>query len=76
MEIKYLHIKLLLKFSLLFLSFISITLLQSAYSQNLKQATLNGVVLDNSTQKPLQYTSVALLTIKDSTLVKGCITNS
>ncbi|MDP4291586.1 MAG: TonB-dependent receptor [Bacteroidota bacterium] len=76
MEIKYLHIKLLLKFSLLFLSFISIALIQSAYSQSLKQATLNGVVLDNSTQKPLQYTSVALLTIKDSTLVKGCITNS
>jgi hypothetical protein len=60
---------------LFFLGFLTVVLIQSVYAQTQKTVAVNGSVTDNTTKKPLQFASVAILTVKDSTLVKGGITN-
>ena len=67
----------ILKFKyLLSIGLIWVLSIQSIYSQTQKTVIVNGSVLENSTKKPLEFASVSLLTLKDSALVKGGITNS
>lgn len=76
MDVKNLLSNISLKFLLFLLIFTTVGLIQSSYSQVTKQVIINGTVLDNNTKKQLEFASVALLTLSDSSLVKGSITNS
>lgn len=53
----------------------TVALIQSIYPQAQKTVIVNGSVLENSTKKPLEFGSVVLSTLSDSSLIKGCITN-
>lgn len=64
------------KFLLFFLFFTTFGLAQSSYSQVSKQVTISGTVTDKNNKNPLEFASIALLTLSDSSLVKGSITNS
>jgi hypothetical protein len=75
-KIKYLRIRLSFKFLFALLCLINFILIQSTYSQIQKLTSISGTIIDNTTKKPMEFTSVSLLTLKDSTLVKGGITNS
>jgi uncharacterized membrane protein YgcG len=60
---------------LFLLGLLTIVLIQSIYPQTQKTVVVNGSVTESATKKPMQFASVSLLTVKDSTLVKGGITN-
>ncbi len=64
---------LLLKILFLFLIMIGF---YDAKSQNNNVITVSGIILEEGTNKPLSYATVALLTEKDSTLVSGAISNA
>jgi len=51
-------------------------ILQSVYPQSQKPVVISGTIYESSAKSPLEFASVSLLTVKDSTLVKGGITNS
>ena len=76
MDVKTIRTNLTIKFLLLFVFFAVIGLIKSSYSQVSKQLTINGTILDSSTKKSLEFASVALLTLSDSSLVKGSISNT
>jgi len=38
--------------------------------------SISGTILESSAKKPLEFASASLLTVKDSTLVKGGVTNT
>lgn len=46
-----------------------------ANTENTK-GKIKGTVIDQTTKEPLAYSTIRLFTIKDSILVKGCITNN
>ena len=58
-----------LLFSLIF----SLIFLLDCIAQN---GTIRGKAIDNISQKPVEFASVALLSVKDSSLVKGAMTDS
>ena len=72
----FLITKLPSKYLMFLLGLISFGLIQLSYAQVKKLVVINGSVLEYSTKKPLEFTSVALLTLNDSSLIKGGITNS
>ena len=76
MDAKTILTKIAFKFLLFFLFFTTFGLAQSSYSQVSKQVTINGTIVDKNTKNLLEFASVALLTLSDSSLVKGSITNS
>ncbi|MDP4290517.1 MAG: TonB-dependent receptor [Bacteroidota bacterium] len=61
---------------LFLIGLVTVVSIQSIYAQSQKTVALNGSVTEGTTNKPLQFASVSLLTVKDSTLVKGGITNT
>ena len=40
-----------------------------------REASITGIVIDESTEKPMEYVNIAIYSIKDSSLVDGGITN-
>jgi len=62
-------------FSLMLLLLISCTSLVGAeYTPDPKGGSINGKVLDASSQQPMEYVSIALFRVSDSALVTGTIT--
>ena len=61
---------------LFILGLMTFVLIQSIYSQTQKPVAISGTIFESSTKSPLEFASVSLLTVKDSTLIKGGITNS
>lgn len=64
----------------LLLTIVVITFTQIAYSQNkantkANKSIITGKILDGKTNESLPYVSVAILRVKDSTLINGGITN-
>jgi hypothetical protein len=72
-KIKQSNYDLLLKMLLLFFLMISFI---NAKSQTTNGITVNGTILEDGTNKPLSYATVALLTQKDSALVSGAISTA
>ena len=50
--------------------------IQTIYPQAQKSVVVNGFTIEGNTKKPLEFASISLLTLKDSTLVKGGISNT
>ncbi|HRT34365.1 MAG TPA: carboxypeptidase-like regulatory domain-containing protein [Bacteroidales bacterium] len=46
-----------------------------SFGQN-KSFSVNGKLIDSDTKQPIEYVSVAIFKLPDSTLVTGCVTNS
>jgi uncharacterized membrane protein YgcG len=61
---------------LFLLGLMTFVIVQSVYPQSQKPVTISGTIYESSAKSPLEFASVSLLTVKDSTLVKGGITNS
>jgi len=61
---------------LVILGFIIVALSQPVLAQAQYSVGVNGIIQENGTKNPLEFASASLLTLKDSTLVKGSITNS
>ena len=61
---------------LVILGLITVALSQPIYSQTQNTVNINGFIQENGTKAPLEYASASLLTLKDSTLVKGAITKT
>lgn len=64
---------LLLKLLLLFILVISFT---NTKSQTNTGITVNGTITEEGTKKPLSFATVALVTVRDSSLVSGAISNA
>jgi len=61
---------------LFLLGLMTFVILQSVYPQSPKPVVISGTIYESSAKSPLEFASVSLLTVKDSTLIKGGITNS
>jgi hypothetical protein len=59
---------------LLILTLLVVAFLQPVKAQN--TVVVNGNIIENSTKTPMEFASAALLTVKDSSLVKGAITTA
>ena len=62
-----------LKRSLIIILFALITVI--SFGQN-KFFSVNGKLIDSDTKQPIEYVSIAIFKLPDSTLVTGCVTNS
>jgi Outer membrane protein beta-barrel family/CarboxypepD_reg-like domain len=58
------------------MKWIYIILLLLPMSSFAQQGTIRGKAIDNTSQKSVEFASVALLSVKDSSLVKGAMTDS
>jgi hypothetical protein len=61
---------------LLILGFIIVSLSQPILAQEQNAVVVNGIIQESGTKSPLEFASASLLTVKDSTLVKGAITKT
>ena len=61
---------------LFILGLLTILLIQSSFSQTQKTVVVNGSIIEKTTNKPMEFASAALLTIKDSTRVKEGVSNT
>jgi uncharacterized membrane protein YgcG len=61
---------------LFILGLLTVLLIQSTFSQTQKTVVVNGSIVEKTTNKPMEFASAALLTIKDSTRVKEGVSNT
>ena len=76
MNSKIACIRFFIKIICFFISLVAIGLILSDVAQAQKNVSVTGSVIDKNTKTPLEFSSVVLLTLRDSTLVKGGMTNS
>ncbi|MDP4291432.1 MAG: TonB-dependent receptor [Bacteroidota bacterium] len=58
------------------LGLLTVVFFKPVYPQEQRTVVVNGNILETDTKNPLEFASASLLTVKDTTLVKGAITNS